>query len=52
MSNQSLTQSDLQNHARSFITEELACRAGLFRVSDGEGRALVGNGYLSFSHGF
>jgi uncharacterized protein (DUF927 family) len=44
-----LTTDDLGNLAASFITPELAHKAHLFRVSDGEGRALVGNNFLDCS---
>ncbi len=44
-----LTPDDLENLAASFITPELAHKARLFRVSDGEGRALVGNNFLDCS---
>jgi uncharacterized protein (DUF927 family) len=44
-----LTSDDLENLAASFITPELAQKARLFRVSDGEGRALVGNDFLDCS---
>jgi uncharacterized protein (DUF927 family) len=44
-----LTTSDLENLAASFITPELAHKAQLFRVSDGEGRSLVGNNFLDCS---
>jgi uncharacterized protein (DUF927 family) len=45
----SLTKDDLEGLAESFITPELAERAGFFRVSDGEGRPLLGNNYLDCS---
>jgi uncharacterized protein (DUF927 family) len=44
-----LTAGDLENLAASFITPELAHKAQLFRVSDGEGRSLVGNSFLDCS---
>jgi uncharacterized protein (DUF927 family) len=44
-----LTTDDLENLAASFITPELAHKAQLFRVSDGEGRSLVGNSFLDCS---
>ncbi len=39
---QPLTQNDLDNLARSFITADIADRAGFFRVDDLEGSELIG----------
>lgn len=37
-----LTQNDLDNLARSFITADIASQAGFFRVNDLEGSELIG----------
>jgi uncharacterized protein (DUF927 family) len=44
-----LTPDDLETLAASFITPELAHKADLFRVSDGEGKAMMGNNFLDCS---
>ncbi len=43
----SLTERDLDNLRESFIPEDLAKKAGLRRVSNGESQVMIGTNYLS-----